>query len=60
MDIQNLVANYVSVLIKVFFLMTPFFALSMFLAMTPDMTAGERRKLANRVAFAALKSCKSC
>ncbi len=39
--------------LKYFFLMTPFFALSMFLAMTSDSTADERRHLANRVIAAA-------
>ena len=55
-----MVTLFVETFLKYFFLTTPFFALSMFLAMMPDMTAGERGKLANRVAFAALKSCKSC
>ena len=48
-----MVTLFVETFLKYFFLTTPFFALSMFLAMTPDMTAGERGKLANRVAFAA-------
>lgn len=44
---------FIETFLKYFFLTTPFFALSMFLAMTPDLTADERGKLANRVAFAA-------
>lgn len=39
--------------LKFFFLMTPFFALSMFLAMTPELTEEERDRLANRVIAAA-------
>ena len=38
--------------LKFFFLFTPFFALSMFLAMTVDKTPRERRSLAHRVALA--------
>ena len=44
---------FVGTLLKFFFLMTPFFALSMFLAMTPEMTEEERDRLANRVIAAA-------
>ena len=44
---------FVETLLKYFFLMTPFFALSMFLAMTPDYTSAERGRLANRVILAA-------
>ena len=44
---------FTEIFVKYFFLTTPFFALSMFLAMTPDLTAEERGRLANRVAFAA-------
>lgn len=44
---------FVEILLKFFFLTTPFFALSMFLAMTPDLTERERDRLANRVVGAA-------
>lgn len=44
---------FIEVLLKFFFLTTPFFALSMFLAMTPELTEGERDRLANRVIIAA-------
>ena len=44
---------FVEILLKFFFLTTPFFALSMFLAMTPDLTERERDRLANRVVVAA-------
>ena len=46
-------ALFTETLVKYFFLTTPFFALSMFLAMTPELSARERGKLANRVAIAA-------
>jgi len=44
---------FIGTFLKFFFLMTPFFALSMFLAMTPDLSEAERDRLANRVAVAA-------
>ena len=48
-----MVALFTETLVKYFFLTTPFFALSMFLAMTPDLTSRERANLANRVGIAA-------
>ncbi len=45
---------YIELTLKFFFLFTPFFALSMFLAMTGDKTNRERRALANRTAFATI------
>ena len=45
---------FVATFLKFFFLLTPFFALSMFLAMTPDLEARERRRLADRVILASL------
>lgn len=44
---------FIGTLLKFFFLTTPFFALSMFLAMTPELTEEERDRLANRVILAA-------
>jgi len=44
---------FVGTLLKFFFLMTPFFALSMFLSMTTELTEEKRASLANRVIFAA-------
>jgi len=44
---------FIGTLLKFFFLTTPFFALSMFLAMTPELTEDERDRLANRVVLAA-------
>lgn len=48
-----MVNMFVAIALKFFFLMTPFFALSMFLAMTPQLTEEQRDRLANRVIFAA-------
>ena len=39
--------------LKFFFLMTPFFVLSMYLSMTPDWEPGQKRKLAFAVGFSA-------
>lgn len=47
-----MISLYVSLALKFFFLFTPFFALSMFLAMTATQGACARRALANRVALA--------
>lgn len=46
--------QFLSIYIKFFFLLTPFFLLSTFLAMTPQCTANQRRKLALRVTFAVI------
>ncbi len=43
---------FIEVFLKFFFLTTPFFAVSMFIALTPDVTSQERAGIANRVAFA--------
>lgn len=48
-----MISLFTETLLKYFFLTTPFFALSMFLAMTPDLTAAERGRLANRVVLSA-------
>lgn len=47
-----MVSVFISFGLKFFFLFTPFFALSMFLAMTADLSPRERRALAHRVALA--------
>ena len=44
-----MIALFTETLLKYFFLTTPFFALSMFLAMTPELSSDERGRLANRV-----------
>ena len=43
--------------LKFFFLLTPFFVLSMFLTMTEELTPQKRRRLADKVAFSALVIC---
>lgn len=48
---------YISVLIKFFFLLTPFFVLSMFLALTRDSGASRRRRVAVHVTLAVLAAC---
>ena len=49
-----MMAQFVALAFKFFFLFTPFFALSMFLAMTAEKDEAERRVLAHRVAFATI------
>ncbi|MGL1891135.1 MAG: MarC family protein [Spirochaetaceae bacterium] len=46
--------NFISIWIKMFFLYTPFFALSMFLAMTDHATEKERIGLAAKTTFSVL------
>ncbi len=47
-----MLTTYVAVLIKVFFLMTPFFALSMFLSYTADYSLQRKRRTALKTTFA--------
>lgn len=47
MDIA-LLNLYVSLTIKLFFLVTPFFVISVFLSMTEHMTTVEQRRVATR------------
>ncbi len=54
---ENPMAYVVSVWIKFFFLLTPFFVTSMFLTMTRDRSEGERRRLAVRVTLAIVAVC---
>ncbi|HJV36165.1 MarC family protein [Geomonas sp.] len=55
---MNLYLNFfISVWIKFFFLLTPFFVLSVFLSMTQELGGEGRRKLAVRVTFAVLLAC---
>lgn len=49
-----MMAQFVAFAFKFFFLFTPFFALSMFLAMTAEKDEAERRVLAHRVALATI------
>lgn len=48
---------FVSTWIKLFFLLTPFFVLSMFLALTQHMQAAERRKTAFALTFDIILIC---
>lgn len=50
---MDMVKLFVETGLKFFFLTTPFFALSMFLALTPQLTEEQRDRLANRVVLAA-------
>lgn len=52
-QVAGMISLFTETFLKYFFLTTPFFALSMFLAMTSELTAAERGRLANRVAVAA-------
>lgn len=45
------------VFLKFFFLLTPFFALSVFLTYTQELTPGQRRQLAVKVTAAVLVTC---
>ena len=45
--------KFIELALRFFFLFTPFFALSMFLAMTAEKSARDRRVLAHRTALSA-------
>lgn len=51
------ISDLISVSLKFFFLLTPFFVLSMFLSVTKDFSAGQRKNLALKVSAAALITC---
>lgn len=48
---------FVSIWIKLFFLLTPFFVLTMFLSLTQDLSPGERRMAAVRLTFDVVIIC---
>ncbi|MBF0120835.1 MAG: NAAT family transporter [Desulfobacterales bacterium] len=48
---------FINIFIKFFFLLTPFFALSMFLSMTTDYKEKEKKKLALRITLSASIVC---
>ena len=52
-----MISVFVAVVIKVFFLLTPFFALSMFLAYTADYSVKRKRNTAIRTALAVMVIC---
>ena len=45
---------FISTFIKIFFIMTPFFVLTVFLTITNDATPSEKRKLAVKVTFSVI------
>ncbi len=49
--------SFVAVLIKIFFILTPFFTLSMFVAMTRDMSRTQRNSVAARTMLSNLVVC---
>jgi len=55
---MNTHANFfIAIWLKFFFLLTPFFVLSVFLTMTPELSGRERRRLAVKVTVAVLTTC---
>jgi len=48
---------FFTVMVRFFFLLTPFFVLSTFLAMTPELSSAQRRGTAIRVTLAVLVIC---
>ncbi|MCE5274412.1 MAG: MarC family protein [Syntrophaceae bacterium] len=48
---------FISIWIKLFFLLTPFFVLSMFLSLTQELSAAERRKVAGWLTFDVVLIC---
>jgi len=53
----TLLGIFWAVWVKIFFLFTPFFALSMFLSMTTGYSSGQRRRLVLQIALALLVVC---
>lgn len=53
-EVKKMISTFVAVLIKVFFLLTPFFALSMFLSYTADYDNKRRRKTAIKTTLAVI------
>lgn len=50
------ISGIISAFVQFFFLLTPFFVLSMFISMTSEFTEAQRRKLAHKVALSALST----
>lgn len=48
---------FISIWIKLFFLLTPFFVLTMFLSLTQELSAAERRKVAGWLTFDVVLIC---
>ncbi len=53
----GLLLFFINTFIKFFFLLTPFFALSMFLTMTEGMSNHSRKKLSLKITFSVYLSC---
>ncbi len=51
-----MLATFFQTYLKLFFILTPFFAISAFLSLTQEMTPGERRKTAVKVTLAVIIS----
>lgn len=56
-DNMNGLLFFINTFIKFFFLLTPFFALSMFLTMTEGMSNHSRKKLSVKITFSVYISC---
>lgn len=54
---ENYSNYFFTIMVRFFFLLTPFFVLSTFLAMTPESTPAQRRSTAIRVTLAVLVTC---
>ncbi len=52
-----MIVHFIALTLKLFFLLTPFFALSIFLSMTSSMAEIEQKNIARRTAFASLCTC---
>jgi len=48
---------FIAIWLKFFFLLTPFFVMSVFLSMTPQLSGRERQRLALKVTVAVLATC---
>jgi len=48
---------FISIWVKLFFLLTPFFVMSAFLSLTQDLSAGQRRKVALWLTFDVILIC---
>lgn len=54
---MDVTSEFISIYLKMFFIMTPFFVLSVFLTMTQDATQQEKNTLAIKVTVAVIVSC---
>ncbi len=54
---SDLLTLFVNVFLKIFMILTPFFVMSAFLAMTKDETPAERQRIAQKVTVAVTLTC---